>query len=235
MQNQEREDIETYLAEDLLVTLGAVRMALSWVSPESATNSLQRVDEELAELQDRTKSLFRSIRAHDPMIYSIQPSAGLLNGDPTSNEHGARTSGELDPINLDAPPMDAATAVLTNDRISALRPRESAGLAPSWTTDIDEFPESVAPLAQIKAKPRDEPGGPLQPENTQLDPDGPTEAPLSNGGQIAPDMNSASNALVETANRTYASDDLGDSIEALLSSALSTREEIVRQRNGSMP
>ena len=66
---KEETGVETFITEDLLVSLGAIRMALSWVEADGAKGSEQarsigisRVDDELAALQLRAREVSRAMR-----------------------------------------------------------------------------------------------------------------------------------------------------------------------------
>lgn len=106
--------VETFISEDLLVSLGAIRMALSWVetdaekgSVQARTVGIQRLDDELAALQLRSREVSRAmrydLRMKEETPVKPEPVDGRRAVQLRENDHAAPhwVSG------VNAPPTDA--------------------------------------------------------------------------------------------------------------------------------
>ena len=125
MQDQTHHGIETFLAEDLLVSLGAIRMALSWVEADTENGAdaahkigLRRLGTELKALQDRALLQYRGLRQNGPVQMPLLP---VTVAHPTAK----------------APPLPA-------------RPQPQ-GLAPGWldsraAVDLDAQEDALRPV-----------------------------------------------------------------------------------------
>lgn len=129
MKDQNR--VEQFLSEDLLVTLGAMKMALTWMGDDP--KALEPVRKEIAALHERCLLAVRSIR---------QPNAPETSSDA--------------PIDLDRSHADEVASVVSLDTIQE-RGRGPQGLPPEWLEE-DELSEneSTSPTPEIEPEVKDE-------------------------------------------------------------------------------
>ena len=119
------QSVENFLLEDALVSLAAIRMALSWVR-EDGVEGLGRIDNELAGLQARTSEIARALRADQ----------------------------QVSPAPFQRHPMDTIAAegakkpFVETPQITPQAPEPpTKGLAPEWLTDIEDLDTDLpAPL-----------------------------------------------------------------------------------------
>ena len=124
MPDRDLRDVEAFFAEDLLVSLGAMRMALRWAVSDAPGSGLTHLQDELDALADRSRVIFRRLRDPAPVPAPAAPDVATHLPDPP--EAGPPLVPE--PVE-DAPPVVPDPA----------RSQGATGVPPAWLDDIESL------------------------------------------------------------------------------------------------
>ncbi len=101
---------ETFLVEDVILTLGNLRGSLEWLGagPEQSRAGLDRLERQLGHLEDRARAVCRELRGIRLDARAEAESDNLFATDPApAGPQTATTSPETDDISIETAILDA--------------------------------------------------------------------------------------------------------------------------------
>ena len=101
---------ESFLVEDVILTLGNLRGSLGWLGdrPEQSRAGLDRLDRQLGLLEDRARAVCRDLRSARPIERAAAEPDNLFAADPAPAAlQGATAHPETDHISIETAILDA--------------------------------------------------------------------------------------------------------------------------------